>query len=229
VGEYARIANLLVGELEDYMIDKLEESLQQGDAFKQVQAALNNALAAHDTAQKEYQQAAQTIMDQNRVDPAGSLVQVVQRVSLQDVLNPPIHQDIISLQHRLQVGGGGGAAAGVVTAVIIKKVMGKVVGKNVLKLAAKALTKVVASKTAGTFGGAAAGAAAGAAIGSAIPVLGTAMGAAVGGIIGGIAVGVTVDKMLLMLEESFSREEFKHEILSGIREAQKEFKAGLKG
>jgi hypothetical protein len=229
LGEYTRIANLLIGEIEIYMLKKLEESLQQGDAFKEVQAALNNALAAHESAQILYQQAVQKIMNENRVDPAGSPVQVMQRMSLADVLNPPIHEDIISLETRLLAGGGGVAIAGVVTAVVTQKIIGKIAGKNVLKLAAKALAKVGLSKTAGTAGGAATGAAAGAAIGSVIPILGTAGGAVIGGVIGGLAAGVILDKALLMLEESLTREEFKREILSAIREARMEFKAGLKG
>lgn len=228
VGEYARIANLLTGEIEDYMIKKLEESLQEGDAFKEVQAALNDALAVHENAQKVYQQAAQKIMEQNRVDPVDSQVEVVQRLSMKDVLNPPIHQDIIGPQTRLVAGAGGGAIASVVTTVVINKIIVKVVGKNVLKLAAKALSKVVLSKTLVSVGGAAAGAAVGAVIGSVVPGLGTAVGAVVGGVICGVAFGVTVDKMLLMLEESINREEFKREIISAIREARMEFKAGLK-
>ncbi len=228
VGEYARIAHLLIGQIEDYMIKKLEESLQKGDAFKEVQAALNNALAEHENAQKVYQQAARKIMEQNRVDPAGSPVEVVQRMSLKDVLNPPVHQDIIGLKTRLIAGGGGGAIAGVVTAVVVKKIVAKIVSKNIIKIAAKALAKVVAGKTAGAAGGTAAGAAAGAAIGSLFPGAGTVVGAVIGGIIGGIAVGVTVDKMLLLLEEYMNREEFKRELLSAIREARMEFKAKLK-
>jgi hypothetical protein len=229
VGEYTRIANLLIGELEDYLIKKLEESLQQGDAFKELEAALNNALAAHESAQIAYQQAAQKIMDENRIDPGGSPVQVVQRMSLADVLNPPIHEDLISLQTRLLAGGSGVAITGVVTAVVIKKITGKLVGTNVLKLAAKALVKVALSKTAGTAGGTATGAFVGGGIGSVIPGLGTVAGAAIGGFLGGLAVGVGLDKMLLMLEESLNREEFKREILSAIRAARMEFKAGLKG
>jgi len=225
-GEYSRIANLLVGDLEDYMNKKLHEYLQQGDSFNNVQTALDNALAAHETSMLEYQNAARKIMEQNRVLPAGNPV-VTKHISLKDVLNPPITHDIISFKNRLLVAGGGGAVAGVVTTVVTTKIMGKIVGKGVVKLAAKALTKVVASKTAGAVGGATAGATVGATIGSVIPGPGTVIGATIGGLIGGLAAGVTVDKMLLMLEESLNREEFKREILSAIQEYRMEFKAGF--
>jgi hypothetical protein len=223
VGEYARIASMMTGALEDYTAKKLTDYLQQGDAFKEVQAALNHALETHDIAQHDYLHDAQKIMAQNRIDPAGSPVQVVQSIPLKDILNPPIHQDIISLQHKL----GGAAISGILTAVVVKKIIAKLVAKNVLKLAAKALTKVVISKTAGTAGGAGTGALAGAAIGSAVPVLGTATGAVIGAIIGGIVIGVSVDKMLIELEEAINREEFKSEILSAVQQARVEFKAQL--
>ncbi|MBU0960130.1 MAG: hypothetical protein KKH60_01275, partial [Proteobacteria bacterium] len=96
--------------------------------------------------------------------------------------------------------------------------------KNTIKIAAKALSKIVLSKTAGSAGGAAAGAAAGAAVGSLLPVVGTATGAVVGGVIGAVAAGITVDAMLLMLEETLSRETFKQELLNSIEEARAEFK-----
>jgi hypothetical protein len=229
VGEYARIANLLVGDLEDYMTEKLEECLQQGDAFQEVEASLNRALSEYKGAQKVYQQARKRIMNENRVTTDGSPFQVVQKMSLKDVLNPPIHQDMIRLESRLIAGGGAGVVAGTVTTVVIKKVIAKVMGKNVVKLAAKALSKVVVGKAAGSVGGAGMGATVGAAIGSVIPFVGTAAGAIIGGILGGIAVGVSVDKLLIELEEAVNREEFKQEILSAINEARNEFKANLRG
>ena len=67
----------------------------------------------------------------------------------------------------------------------------------------------------------------GAALGSFIPGIGTAIGAAIGGIIGGITIGLTVEKLLLMLEEAFSREEFKLQILNAIEEERIEFEKFL--
>ncbi len=229
VGEYARIANLLVGDLENYMMQKLEECLYQGDAFKEVEASLNQALFEYKDAQRAYQETAERIMAENRVTTEGASFQVVQNMSLKDVMNPPIHQDMIHLESRLIAGGGAGAVAGAITTVVIKKIIAKIMGKNVLKLAAKALSKVVVSKTVGSAGGAGVGAAAGAAIGSVVPFLGTAAGAIIGGIIGGIVVGVSVDKLLIELEEAVNRDEFKREIVSSIEEARREFKTRLEG
>ncbi len=228
-GEYSRIVNLLVGELEDYMVEKLEEFLKEGDAFKDFQTALNTLLAEHAETMRIYRQTVHDIMEENQIVPAESPFRIVKQVSLQDVLNPPIHQDMISLEKRLMAGGGAGASAGVLTAVVIKKITGKIISKNVLHLSAKALIKVVLGKTAGGITGAGAGSAAGATIGSAFPVIGTAAGAVIGGIVGGIAAGVTVDKLLIQLESLINREELRREIIAAINEARLEFKSKLRG
>ncbi|MFO8084256.1 MAG: hypothetical protein R6U27_08065 [Desulfobacterales bacterium] len=226
-GEYSRIASLMAGELEQFMIVKLEQSLQETDAFREVQTALNNAIAVQNEALIEYRRKAQNIIRQNRIDPGSLPFNVVKNTSMAKVFNPPQHHDIIAFQSRLLAGGSTGAAAGIAAAVIIQRIIGKTVSNNILKPAAKALARVAVSRTTGTAGAVSAGAAAGAAIGSFIPGPGTAIGAAAGGIFFGLAVGVTVDKMLLMLEESLNREKFKDEILSAIDETRMEFKPML--
>ena len=229
VGEYGRIANLLVGDLETYMVRKLEESLMQGDAFGEVQAAFNTALAEHEEAQRIYRADAQDIMAGNRIEPGSDEVVLVSRqAALADVLSPPVHQDMISLEQRMLVSSGGGAVAGVVSAVIIQKVVAKVVSKNTFKLAAKTMSKLIAGKVAGSGAGAGAGAAAGAALGSVVPGIGTAIGAVIGGFVGGVAVGVTVDKMLIEIEEAVNREQFRAEIMAAIDEARAEFMASIR-
>ena len=129
---------------------------------------------------------------------------------------------IINLEHRLLISGGIGTA-GAITGAIAGKITAKVASKGIIKLGAQALIKVTAGKAVSALGGAAAGAATGMALGSVIPGIGTAIGAAVGGIIGGITIGLTVEKLLLMLEEAFSREEFKRQILQAIEEERIEF------
>lgn len=228
-GEYARIGSLLTGDLEAFMTAKLEESLMQGDAFQLVELALNSALNEHQEAQQFYQEAAARIMQANAVTPNDTSYEVVQTMALTDVLQPPLHKDMIQLQSRLLTSTGSGALAGVMSAVIVQKVIGKVIGKNVFKVAAKALGKVVVSKSVGAAAGAGAGAGTGAVIGSVVPGIGTVVGAAVGGIVGAIAVGLTVDKVIIELEELVNREEFRQEILSAIDEARVEFRSSLQG
>lgn len=226
-GEYTRIGALLLGKLESQMTSKLTQVLQEGNTFAAVENEINRILATHQAAQEKYQQARQIIMQENRIDVADASFHVVQSISLEDVLNPPVHQDIIDLQKRLTASGGVGTAVGAVTAVVAKKIVAKAVSKNIVKLAAKALLKVVTSKTIAAGGGAIAGATGGALVGSIVPGIGTAIGATIGGVIGGLAVGVSVDKLLLMLEESLNREEFKHQLISVVQESRLEFKHWL--
>jgi hypothetical protein len=209
------------------MKEKLEASLQQQDAFRDVQATIAETIALHDAIQKEYQKAAENIMAENRIDPAYFSVDVRQHMSLENALKAPIHKDIINLKNRLMLSAGGGAVVGLITATVGKKIVAKVAGKAVLKTASKALAKVVASKTVGSAGGAAAGATAGAAAGSIVPGVGTAIGAIVGGIVGGIAAGVAVDAVILKLDEEMNRQEFKNEIITSINGARMEFKSNL--
>lgn len=226
-GEYSRIAMLLASEAEAYLENKLQDSLQQGEAFKTLQREIQETLAEYLGAAEAYKAAAARIMEESRIAGDGTPYTIVRNVSLEEVLNPTMHHDTIALQYRLMSAGGTGAIAGTVTTVVVTKVLGKIASKSVLKVAAKALLKVVTSKTVGAAGGAGAGAAIGAAAGSVVPGVGTAAGAVAGGLIGGVAVGVSVDKLLIELEEAMNREKFKREILAAIEEARAEFKAGL--
>ncbi len=73
------------------------------------------------------------IMERNRVSlPEDARFTVLDRMHLQDVLNPPEHKDLIDFKTRM----GGGSAAGLVTAVVVAKVIGKLATKNIFKLTA---------------------------------------------------------------------------------------------
>jgi len=225
-GEYTRIAALATGVLEKQMVDKLESYLMKENAFGPIQQSIDDALEKNQQLRTKYLESVDQILAENRVQPTTAQVEISQQSPLDALKQPPSHSVIVNLENRLLLSGGAGAA-GAVTGAIAGKVTAKVVGKGAIKLGAQALIKVTAGKAVGALGGAAAGAASGAAIGSVIPGAGTAIGAAVGGVIGGITVGVTVEKLLLMLEESFSREEFKRQILEAIEEARVEYKESL--
>jgi len=226
--EYARIGHLMMGDFEPYMTLQLLNSLQQGDAFKSVQYALDSALNTHKQAAEEYQQVSKQILANNRVEHIVSKTQVVQALAMNDVFQVPLHKDAINLQYRL----GGSSAATTVGALggfVVSKIIAKVASKATFKLAVKGVSKIAISKAAGTTGGVSAGAITGAAIGSIIPGAGTAIGAVVGGVIGGIATGLVIDKSLIELESYLNRELFKQSIISAINEARGEFKSNLRG
>jgi hypothetical protein len=78
----------------------------------------------------------------------------------------------------------------------------------------------------GVRGGSASGpgAAAGGAIGSFVPGIGTAIGAAVGGVIGGVSAGVGAEFLILKLEELWSREAHRDELLAAIDDVEAEIR-----
>ncbi len=225
--EYLRIGHLLTGNLEGYLENKLSYYLRQGDAFSGVGRTLNAALEQHKAVLEEYKKKVSEIIGANRIASVGSSIEIARKMSIQDALTPPIHEDTIRISDRLFGGLGAGAVVGTITAMITAKVISKAVGKATIKKAAQVLVKVVGGKTLSSVGGASAGAAIGAAAGSAVPIVGTAIGAAIGGIVAGVLTGVTVDKLLLMLEEAMNRDEFRQELLNSIEAARTDFKSKL--
>lgn len=226
-GEYERIVALATGVLENWMAEKLQSYLMKGNVFGPVQQSIEEVLKNNQQLRSEHLQKVEQILAENRVEPANdSQLDIVRHASLNALKEPPAHSVIVNLENRMLISGGIGTA-GAITGAIAGKITAKVAGKGVIKLGAQALIKVTAGKAVSALGGAAAGAATGMAIGSIIPGIGTAIGAAIGGIIGGVAIGLTVEKLLLVLEETFSRDEFKRQILEAIAEERIEFEKFL--
>lgn len=221
--EYLRLASLLLGEagLEQRLIDDLTGHLMAGAPFAAYDAQLGKALESADRVQAIYSDAVERVLDRAALDlPPDARAKVV-ATATRDALALPA--PVVALTTSGERGAAGAAGGGLVAALVVKKVA----AKGTLKLAAKAVAKVAASKGAGYSGGAGAGAVAGAAIGSAVPVVGTAVGAVVGGVIGGAAVGVGVDYLMLKLEEAWSRDAFRQEILDAIEAQRAAFLASL--
>jgi hypothetical protein len=192
-----------------------------------VQQSIENVLQNNQQLRTEHLQKVEQILADNRVERMDhSQLEIVRHASLSALKEPPTHSVIVNLENRMLISGGIGTA-GAITGAIAGKITAKVAGKGIIKLGAQALIKVTAGKAVSALGGAAAGAAAGMALGSFVPGIGTAIGAAIGGIIGGITIGLTVEKLLLMLEEAFSRDEFKRQILDAIEEERIEFERFL--
>lgn len=226
-GEYERIVALATGVLENWMTEKLQNYLMKGNVFGPVQQSIEDVLQNNQQLRTEHLQKVEQILAENRVQPAdNSSLKIVRYTSLSALKEPPAHNVIVNLENRMLIAGSSGTV-GAITGAIAGKITAKVAGKGIIKLGAQALIKVTAGKAVSALGGAAAGAASGMALGSFIPGIGTAIGAAIGGIIGGITIGLTVEKLLLMLEEAFSREEFKRQILEAIEEERIEFEKFL--
>lgn len=226
-GEYERIVALATGVLENWMAEKLQNYLMKGNAFGPVQQSIEEVLKNNQQLRAEHLQKVDQILAENRIEPThDSQLEIIRHASLNALKEPPAHSVIVNLENRMLISGGIGTA-GAITGAIAGKITAKVAGKGVIKLGAQALIKVTAGKAVSALGGAAAGAATGMAVGSIIPGIGTAIGAAIGGIIGGITIGLAVEKLLLMLEEAFSRDEFKRQILEAIEEERIEFEKFL--
>lgn len=215
-GEYARITALATGVLEKWMTEKLQTFLMKGDAFGPVQQSIENTLLSNEQLRAEHLKRIDQILTENRVIPTTAQLEIIKHSSLNALKEPPGHSTIVNLENRFLISGGAGA----VTGAIAGKVTAKVASKGVIKFGAQALVKVTTGKAASILGGTATGAA----LGSVFPGIGTTIGAAIGGVIGGVTIGLTVDKLLLMLEESFSRDEFRRHILEAIEDARLEFK-----
>ena len=209
--EYMRLAKLLTGDIEGYLEEQLAAHLKKGDPSGQIERGIDALRAAHGSALDEYRSTVAAILDGNRLPDDGRKQTVTRLSSAQDLFSMPMHADLVAFDERV---AGGAAVAGIGGLVV-----GKIVGKTLFKTAAKALTKVAVSEA----GGAATGAVAGAAAGSIVPGIGTVVGGVVGGVIGGIA----VDAALLKLEETFSRAQFKQEIVAAIRQTKADLKARL--
>jgi len=224
--EYERIVALATGALEEWMAEKLQTYLMKGNAFGPVQQTIETAILKNEQLQVEHLKRVDQILAENHIQPTTAQLNIINNSSLNALKEPPGHSVIVNIENRLLISGGIGTA-GAVTGAIAGKVTAKVAAKGAIKFGAQALIKVTAGKAASLLGGAAAGAAGGAAIGSVIPGAGTAVGAAIGGIIGGLTVGLTVEKLLLMLEETFSRDEFRLQILEAIADEKIEFEKSL--
>ena len=226
--EYFRLAKMLVGDLEPYMVERLSETFQQPKWYQDFNEELSRTLTVTEETRTELQQVARDILARNKLESIPADAQTAGTVSLEDILEGGFPKDIIRLEGRLGVSGGSSVASGVIAAstfkkIILKKITTKVATKSAFKLAAKALMKHLAAVGLKVSAGATSGAATGAAIGSIVPGVGTAIGATVGGVVGALAVGAAVDAALLQLEEALSREDFERNLAQAIQEARLEF------
>ena len=238
-GEYARLVKLLTGAFEGYLADRFSAYLSQGAPFEEYERTFSALLESESDLKRQYKETIERILAENSVavdDP--SRVVVAEEIADADSLFS--YKNVVaSIEARLATSGllggagvAGGAAVGVkVTGVAGKKVTA-VVGKKVAAGVAKAVTKKLAVK--GTFKAAAQVAAkvaaklaasraasgvgmlVGGTVGSIVPVTGTIAGAVAGGAIVGLAFGIGADAVLLQLDESMNRDEFRTELVDAL-------------
>jgi hypothetical protein len=211
--EYLRIAGALTGQIETLIADELTATLLEGDAIIGLDAAVEQALAKRPQVMQAYQNRVAAILAGGQIaDPDGPLV-VNRQLPLDPLKAPPHHASLVQIEQRMALSG-----VSAIGGFIAAKAVAKVSAKGAIKVAAKGFSKVAATKVAAGP----AGAAVGAVVGSMVPVAGTLVGSAIGFAVG-VVLGISVDALLLELEEFYSREEFRAQILQSIDEQEREF------
>ena len=216
--EGGRLIKLISGGidgLEVHLAEKMRETLEQEKWYARANTAFEGLMAADKEARTAYVQAVPDILKHNRVDPHHlryAAVDVASIASVEDILKPSFHQDLIPPGVRFfgatSVGGGVGS-------IIAKKVNAKVLPRTVAKRGAKAPVKALIRKAASRALTIAAGL-------SAVPGLGIVAAF-------GFGTSIVVDGVLLEVEEALSRDDFKREIVSAIREARREIEDEMLG
>ena len=205
--EYLRLGAMLTSNLEQELHSDLNTYLASDDPFAAYQNAIDQLLATNTRLHDEYQASVAELLASNEIVASDTNLRIIETRSLDSLDLPAIPEITLLPENGTDVRAGAGA----ISAVIASTVVAKLTAKGSLKLAVQAMTKAAFAKA--TSG--AAGAAAGGALGSIVPGAGTVAGAAIGAVVG-IAVGISVDALLLKVEESLNREEFRAQIFAEI-------------
>jgi hypothetical protein len=209
--EYARLAFLVIGELEQYMAFRLGEELSENVDTSGVDKILGrlNAIVSSVDLNK--------LKEKYRYN--GPVTTKPLLVFDSKSIGSSIGPSPIFLPKSLRMGVAALASLPAALAAnrLIKKLEAKIVSKLIFKTAVKAVLKGAAARAAGYTVSTAAGAAAGAAVGSVVPGPGTGLGIVVGGLVG-LGSAILADKLLLELEEVISRDDFRAELLNSIEE-----------
>ena len=222
MAEYGRFLALFkgIGSLDNLFAERLREVFQQHGGYAAIIEAVDEFMSAGEEAKRAYEQRVDDILKRNRMSRERLQhiqIEVKWNGWLEDILQPPLHQDYVPAADRLfGVTIGAVGVAGGVGSIMAKKITAKVLARPALKLAAKAVTKPFLNRVVGsalTSAGAL----------SIVPGLGTAAGAAAGAAVG-IGVGFLLDGAAIKVEEALSRDEHRSEIVASVRQAHREFK-----
>ncbi|MDR2198787.1 MAG: hypothetical protein LBR53_04925 [Deltaproteobacteria bacterium] len=216
--EYGRLATLILGEVEEYMAQTLNERLKRNVDASGVDRILSS-----------YQNSLSSLPESVNLEGlkqryrrnCSADVKPILELKTDNHISDKSVPVFIPFNTRLGASVAVGFSAGLVAGVGVKILVERIAAKFAFKLAAKTLLKIAVARAASYGGATAAGSATGAAIGSVVPGLGTGAGAAVGALVG-IGSAFLMDKFILELEEAVSREELKTNILNSINIQEKE-------
>ena len=213
-GEYSRLVNLAMGQMEEYMIKMCIEYLDAGIDSSELDKI--NQLYLGKVAQ--HQKALRAKLEKYRLPDNSGPVKIVATVTMADFISPMKPSvEFIGFQNRAKAAAAGGVVGGVGGVIAYKLAQ-----KTIFKAAAKAVLKMAASKGISILGTTAIGAAAG----SVAPGPGNIIGAGIGLVVG-LGTAVVADIGLMSLEEAVDRGKFKAEIEETINEQRREWLAML--
>lgn len=220
--DYVRIAKLLTGEFENYLDKQLRLTLNRGEPFEGFESYFLSIRDSDPARRSKYKDVLERILSENSItvsDPSD--VFVTEKIEDPNAfsLNPESAFEIAHQRFKMRGFLATGAATpsavvGIKLGVGVAKAVSKtVVAKGVIKVAAKAIAKVVAWSV-----GVKIGSIIGGAVGSLVPIAGTVAGAAVGGSVGALGLAVGVDKLLLEIEETIDRSEFRATLVEALNQ-----------
>lgn len=224
-GEWTRLTQLLAGSIDDHLMEKLSESLGENDPFKAFEDEINRAMATESALRNDFELRAADILRSRQVSVSeGDQVEVIREIDRKSLLSLPEHEGLLTFEQRVGTTVATGGISGMVAAVATRQILLRAGSSGVIRSAALALTRLAVIRAGSTGSGGTIGAFGGGLIGSVVPGVGTAAGAVVGGVIGGLVMGVGAEYLIIRLEELWSREDHRQEIIGVIDEAEIAFR-----
>ena len=205
--EYARLGSLVTGNLDEYLNQKFEETLNKNNPFSSFYAAIEDGIKAEEQHNNEHRNATSEIINGNVISGIPQNLLRVTKINFNDSKLLGAYK---AAENRFKQRGLYSIGIGLgTTTVVSDAVAKKIVSKNIMKNGIKALKNYFILNTSWV----------GAALGTTIaPGVGTIVGA---------AVGIGVDALLINLEELIERDEFRKELLKPINETRLEMLSAL--
>ncbi len=226
--EWGRVASLLAGNIDDYLARKLSETLELGKPFEPFEQTFSQAMAKEAALLQDFRQAADEILEARRVDvsPDEEII-VVARVDRDALLALPDYTSLTTIEQRLTTAAATTGVSGIVAALATRQIILRASSSGAMRAAGAAIARLALVRASSAGSGGLIGGFIGGTLGSVVPVLGTAAGAAIGGAIGGLAVGVGAELLMLKLEEYWSRDEHRDQLIAAIDGAEAELLSRL--
>ena len=211
LGDYSRLAEVVTGDIDSFMLRKLNELLI--DSVKLDQQLSEGALSIENEMMARMEGAGESLgfLATQSVRASGC---PVPEVNIKGVAN--LQRDAI--RGSIATVAAGGVAAKVLVAKPASLMAGKLAAKGTVKIATKVMGKAAAKKGTSTLAAAGLGTLGCAPLGFFAPFCGVAAG---------VVTWVTVDRVVLEVDEFVNREDMRAELLAGLAEQRVAIRAQL--